>query len=312
MKKWIPGVLTTFIFISMLFSSKAVFNGAASGILLWFRIVLPTLFPFMLISSLLLATGGLTVISRTTGGIFRKIFATSGHGSYAVLCGFLCGYPMGAKSAADLIRAGKITDREGAYLLSFNNNTSPVFIMNFIVWKTLGQERLLLPTMLILYLVPVLISFATRKYYLNGEKYFQNCGSKRKKENAFRFAVVDDCMMGSFEAILKVGGYIILFSIILSLLRQLSLKIDLWYILLSSLEITNGIRLISGQFQGSVFCYPLILGLTSFGGFCAAAQTKCMLEGTKIRLFPYVIQKLAAAATASLFGFLYISLVSAI
>lgn len=308
MKKWGPGILTTCIFLAMLFSSKAVFDGAAGGLLLWFRVVLPTLFPFMMISALLLRTGGLTVISRTAGSIFRNIFATSGHGSYAVLCGFLCGYPMGAKSAADLIRNGKITEREGAYLLSFNNNTSPVFIMNYIVWKMLGQEQLLLPTMLILYLVPVLISFITRRYYLNGEKHFHNIGADQENGTAFHFSVIDDCLMDGFEAIVKVGGYIILFSIILSLLGQISPATDLWYILLSSLEITNGIRLISEQFQTSVLCYPLILGLTSFGGICAAAQTKCMLNGTGLRILPYIIQKLAAAATASLFGFIYIIL----
>ena len=55
-------------------------------------------------------------------------------------------------------------------------------------------------------------------------------------------------------------------------------------------------------------CYPLIMGLTSFGGFCSVAQTDCMLRGTGIHILPYLAQKLAAAAAASFLAYFYITL----
>ncbi len=54
--------------------------------------------------------------------------------------------------------------------------------------------------------------------------------------------------------------------------------------------------------------YPAVLGLTSFGGFCAAAQTQCMVQKAGFPLLPYLMQKLAAALTASLLGILYLFL----
>ena len=54
---------------------------------------------------------------------------------------------MGAKITADLIRNQSISVEEGTYLLSFCNNTSPIFIMNFLVWKTLDRKELLLPSL---------------------------------------------------------------------------------------------------------------------------------------------------------------------
>ena len=134
----------------MLFSPRKVFSGAEDGLLLWFNTVFPTLFPFMLISGLMMAGGGLDVISAIFGKALGRIFAVSGSGAFAVLTGFLCGYPMGAKAAADLMRSGRITKSEGQYLLSFCNNTSPAFIINFVVWKTISQEVLLSTSLIIL------------------------------------------------------------------------------------------------------------------------------------------------------------------
>ena len=163
MKHFPVTVLITLMFGAMLLFPKAVFNGASEGLLLWFQVVFPTLFPFMLITNLLMDSGGLAFISSIFRRPFRRIFGVSGNGSFAVLAGFLCGYPMGAKVTADLLRTGRITRAEGQYLLSFCNNTSPVFIINFIVWKTLGEDQLLLPSLAVLMGGPVLLSFLFRR-----------------------------------------------------------------------------------------------------------------------------------------------------
>ena len=293
----------------MLFSPRKVFSGAEDGLLLWFNIVFPTLFPFMLISGLMMAGGGLSVISRFFGKALGRIFAVSGSGAFAVLTGFLCGYPMGAKAAADLLRSGRITKNEGQYLLSFCNNTSPAFIINFVVWKTLGREDLLAPSLIILFGVPVFLSFFFRRFYLKGQRSFRAPeGSRDTPGRTPDFSLFDTCMMDSFGSIVKVGGYIIAFSILLSLCRDIG-DLPAVNFLLPSLEITNGVVMLREKIRDLRLCYPLIMGLTSFGGFCSVAQTDCMLQGTGIHILPYLAQKLAAAAAASFLAYLYITLV---
>nr|WP_294492339.1 transporter [uncultured Mediterraneibacter sp.] len=306
MRRISPGIIVVFVFLAMLFSPQEVFNGASEGLLLWFQIIIPTLFPFMLVSNLMLASGGLSIVARLSGGISRAIFGTSENGSFAVLAGFLCGYPMGAKVSADLLRANKITEQEAGYLLSFCNNTSPVFIINYIVWKSLGKEELLAPTLIILFIVPMLLSLVFRRYYLKGKKFFENVDLQEMPGRKFNLGLVDECMMNSFESIVKVGGYIILFSILISLLNGILSRNCPVFLLPAILEITNGIRMIAENIQNITVSYPLILGITTFGGLCAAAQTSCMLEGTGIKMLPYLIEKLAAALAASLIGYLYI------
>ena len=110
--------------------------------------------------------------------------------------------------------------------------------------------------------------------------------------------------MDSFEAIVKVGGYIIVFSVLLSLLDMLPVSQNLFLLTAPSLEMTNGILLLKKNLQDPLICYPAVIGLTSFGGFCSAAQTRCMLDGTGLKIGPYIIEKLAAALAASLMAFL--------
>lgn len=311
MKHFPAGIFVTALFAAMLIFPQAVFSGAEEGLLLWFQIIFPTLFPFLVVTSLLLSSGGLNLITRLFGGLFRRIFRVTQNGAFAVLAGFLCGYPMGAKVTADLLRAEKISDREARYLLSFCNNTSPVFIINFIVWKTFGDERLILPTLLILIGSPVLMSFIFRRIYLKGRHPFpEPSAALKEKKTRFDFSVLDSCMMNSFEAIVKVGGYIILFSVLLSLLEELSGQNSILIAAAPALEVTNGILLLSSSVSDPGLRYAAVLGLTSFGGLCSAAQTQCMLEGTGLSVIPYIIQKLTTAAAASLLSFIYLALFS--
>ena len=306
MKQLLSGLPVLVLFLAMLFSPKAVFEGAESGLLLWFQVVFPTLFPFMLVSGLMLSGGGLVVISRIFGRLFSTLFATSPNGSFAVIAGFLCGYPMGAKVSADLVRSGRISWDEGAYLLSFCNNTSPIFIMNFIVWKTFDREELMIPTLLILIGVPAFLSLFFRRFYLKGRKKFPDLSDKKKNNvKLLNFEMLDSCLADSFESIVKVGLYIIFFSILIALPGKLSAGHPLLAGILPTLEMTNGILMIHKAAPDLTVSYPLILGLTSFGGFCSAAQTKCMLKAASLPILPYIIQKLTAAAAASLLGIVY-------
>ncbi len=301
------------LFFVMLIFPKEVFTGASEGLLLWFQIILPTLFPFLLMTNLLLSTGSIHYISSAFGKGISHVFRVSPNGSFAVLVGFLCGYPMGAKTAADLTVSGYISQKEGQYLLSFCNNTSPVFILNFIVWKTLKEERLMLPTLCILMLSPIIVSFFTRKRYLSAGNEFCDLSVSDNRsivvsEHSQSFREVDLSIMNSFETLIKIGGYMMLFSVILRLFQNLPFSIPGMIYFLPFLEVTNGVVMISESVLPISIQYPAILGLTAFGGLCSVAQTQCMIQKAGFPIFPYIIQKLAAALTASLLGMLYLLL----
>ena len=286
----------------MLIFPRQTFEGASNGLLLWFQIVLPTLLPFIILSNLLIHTNGVTYISAIVKPFVQRLFRVSDYGCYAVFVGFFCGYPMGAKVVADLIQTEKISQQEGQYLLSFCNNTSPMFIISFIVMQNLKNESLLLGTLVILYLAPVVCSFLFRRLYK-----IQTRMSSQKIHNHtfdFDFQIFDTCIMNGFETITKVGGYIILFSILFSLAKQLPL---MWF--LPALEITCGVSHITSLGIPLAILFPYVLALTSFGGFCAIAQTNSMIQDTKLSIVPYIIQKLITALVTSLLAMIYIQFI---
>ena len=134
-------------FVMLLFPSE-VFEGAKSGLLLWFLTVLPTLFPFLLISRLLLDSCACSLLNKLLAPVISRLFGISAQGSFAFIVGFLCGYPMGAKITADLFHARQISKAEASYLLSFYNNTSPAFLIHYIVLGYFQNPRLIFPSVL--------------------------------------------------------------------------------------------------------------------------------------------------------------------
>lgn len=292
----------------MLSFPKLVFAGAGEGLVLWFGSVLPTLLPFMILSNLLIKTHAADLLVRVTGPLFSHIFHISGHGSFAAVTGFLCGYPMGSKTAADLLMEGEISQDEAQYLLSFCNNASPIFIISYIVLQNLRQERLLIPSLVILMISPVLASFIFRPFYSHYEKDFSKPSSSALRADAHEDGnLIDDCIMNGFEMITKVGGYIMLFSILTTFAKAaFSPEGILGNLLLSSLELTGGISLLCRSALSASETYFLCMVCTSFGGWCALAQTKCMISGTGLSIKPYIIQKLVTAMVTSLLCLIYL------
>lgn len=317
MKRYFFVIFLGGIFVVMLALPDTVFGGASQGLLLWFNTVLPTLFPFLIITGLLIRTHAVNLISAAAGPVLGPLFGISPNASFAVLGGFLCGYPMGAKIASDLVTEGHIEHREGAYLLSFCNNTSPMFILSYVVWQSLEDKSLALPSILILYASPVLSSFLFRRFYrhravhsgqrevLHSDNHCSTANSPGNKDSFLK--ILDQCIMDSCETITKVGGYIIVFSILLALLQTLPVNSLLWNgILLPSMEITAGVKMTAGTMFAFPLRYVLTMALTSFGGLCAAFQTQCMVQKSDFPMLPYIIEKLITAMVTSLFALLYI------
>lgn len=301
MRKFFLHILLLCFFFLILIFPGLTLNGAVSGLLLWYSVVLPTLLPFIIVTNLILHTNSFTFISNIFGGPFERFFSTSKAGTFAVMIGFLCGYPMGAKTIVNLYNNQSIPKNEAHYLLSFCNNASPMFIIGFLVTQTLGDTHLLLPTLICLYGAPVVVSFFTRRYY--GIKKSNTNTVIHLPPKGFTMAKVDESIMDGITLIVKIGGYIMLFSIFISLLTPLTLDIFPSFIYpLSLLEVTNGIKILSST-SSFTLPYLQLIFITAFGGLCAIAQTQCVLQDSDLSIFPYFIQKIITAIIAVIIGY---------
>lgn len=309
MKKMISIICMTGLFICMLLFPQAAFQGASNGLILWFNTVLPTLLPFIILSNLLIQTGTIDLIARAVSPVLCRLFRVSPYGAFTVLIGFLCGCPMGSKITADLLRMNYISREEGRYLLSFCNNTSPMFIISYIIWQNLNRTDTTLPLLGIMLSAPILLSFIFRFLYHIPKDIYRQSRPHSPLHSQGLAGSLDTCIMNGFETITRIGGYIILFSICICLIGQIPVRIPLLKsVILPSLELTTGVTMLC-QSSLSINAKTIwTLTLAAFGGWCAAAQTRSMIQDAGLPLVPYIIEKLATAMITSflVYGYLFL------
>ena len=298
------------LFFSMLSFPQTVFTGASYGLVLWFRHVLPTLLPYMILINVLICTPALHWICRITSTFLCPLLGTSYYGTFAVLTGFLCGYPMGAKTTSDLLNVNKISRSEASYLLSFCNNTSPAFILSYVVAQNMKERNLCIPFFLILTFTPLMLSFIFRLFYRLPES---SCsfpqvtpGSFSNPSESISNSFLDRCILNAFESVTKVGGYMMMFSVLIQLLASVLPNTIFSLLLYSSLEISTGIRLLFSSALYTTEKIILCAFLTSFGGWCCIAQTYSMTSSSQLPILPYITAKLVTALVTSLLISAYI------
>lgn len=288
------------LLLYMLLFPKKVLADSLAGLDLWFHTVLPSLLPFMILSNVLIGANVVSQLMRPFSGFFRHVLGLSPEGGYAWLLGLFCGFPMGARLTGDMYRQHRISREEAGYLLTFANQSSPMFLSTYVVLHGLGDSTLTLPVFVIFYAS----AFLTSLVFRIRSRRFGLPPSKPKKEVPEQTSygnLLDTSIMNGFEIITRLGGYIILFSILAGIVLQFPAPLHTAAPFLSGLtEITTGIHTISGTTLPLQVKFTAIVCCTAFGGFSTVAQTSCMLNGTGLSIFTYLKGKLVNAAVAGL------------
>lgn len=146
--------------------------------------MVPVLLPFMILSGTLIRMGMTDSLIRPVKPLFGRIFRLPGPGIYVILVGFLCGFPMGARTIADLRNRQELSSEEGQYLLAFCNNLGPVYFLGFVL--PLLHRKLLFPYVFGMYGVPLLYGISLRYSVYK-------IGFRRKQTN-----LLEEIMLRSF------------------------------------------------------------------------------------------------------------------
>lgn len=135
-------LLSTFCFLLILRNSDVAIAYMGRGLTLCVNTVIPSLFPFMVISELLVGSGAGEALGRILSKPMQWLFGASGAGSSAVVLGSLCGFPVGASTAVSLYDHNLISKRECEHLLTFVSNPSSAFLITAVGVSMYGNRRL--------------------------------------------------------------------------------------------------------------------------------------------------------------------------
>lgn len=282
------------LLLFLLFHPKEALTGVKNGLGLWLNIMIPTLLPFLILTGALLKTGNIRKLLKPSAFFWKTFFGLSPAGAYVLILGLLCGYPMGAKLAHDLYINQQISHREGEYLLTFSCNASPAFIISYLSGILL-KNKISAVQMILTFLAADLFCMLFFRFVVyRGHTVDSVCVNKIKKETYQQDstgAILDVSIMDGFETITRLGGYILIFSLILACIRfYWPFHAQSCMLFTAPLELTTGLEQIADAPLPWKSRYLASMILTSFGGFCVMAQTKSVLENS-LSLIPYAISK---------------------
>lgn len=290
----IPLLLSILLSFMIAFPAQSL-DASKSGLLLWFDTLLPTLLPFLIISQLIMKTETIDFMERMAGIVLSRLFHCSPKGGFCILCGFLCGYPIGARLITLALQDGELDIDEAQYLLPICNNVSPMFCISYGISKVIGTENML-PYLLIIYGSPLVYGMITRPV-----KYSQNFISKKEQTSKTEsiFQLMDVCIIDSFLIMIKICGYLIIFSLISRCLLCIIPKYPMLATAVSCiLEITSGLSMVS-TFQNSFLKELFCIHTLAFGGICCMMQIHSIIHTTNLSLKKYVYSKIVITLFAA-------------
>ena len=124
----------------LLLDAAEVRTAVTEGLSLCTRSVIPSLFPFLAVSALLMSLGFGEWRSGPLSGLVA-LYRIGGAGASALLLGLVGGYPVGARTAASLVSDGVLSKEEGERLLTFCNNSNPAFLITVLGLGVFGSVR---------------------------------------------------------------------------------------------------------------------------------------------------------------------------
>ena len=308
MKKKISQLSVILLLLFLLCYPTEALAAARNGLKLWLETLLPTLLPFMILTGILVHTDWITKILQPTAPFFKVVFGLSPGGAYVFLLGLLTGYPMGAKLTADLYYAGKISRQEAEYLLTFCNNPSPAFLITYVGHICLEGKLHTGFLVGILFLSDMICMCFFRFTVYRKSRLFSFYTQKTSRSEYTSVGLLDSVIMSSFETMAKLGGYILMFSILSAAISHFwYLTSQGKYIFLGLIEVTTGLNglLLSG-FPYSVRVL-FALCISAFGGVCIMAQTKSVL-GKELSLHPYASAKCMNAAVTAVLTLIFLQI----
>lgn len=286
------------------------------GLLLCYNVILPSLFPFFILSSLVVSLGLSGYLGRLLEPVMAPVFHVSGCCASALVLGFIGGYPVGARTAISLYESGACSRTETERMLAFCNNSGPAFILGVVGAGVFADSRvgvlLCLTHMAASLCVGVLFRF-----YKRGDLPRSGGRSTQIRAERFSTALVD-AVTGSLRSTLSICAFVTLFTVVIRMLTTagvfglLSALLErllgplglstLWAqrLLTGALELSSGVWSLTGagSLSGKLSMAAFMLG---WAGVSVHCQVLTFIGGSGLSTRTYFWGKLLHGGLSALF-----------
>lgn len=297
------------LIIIVLSQPEATFQYAYQGLYQWAAKMVPTLFPFMMISSVMVYTGMDKELGNMLSIVLKKIYHFSSYGLYAIFMGFFCGFPMGAKVVSELYENHKISKEEAQALLTFCNNIGPAYFMGIIIpiLHACGYENTV-PFILGMYGIPaiygIFIGRVAAKKIGKFDINYKNTKELQAANSTMSFpAALKQACIDNTQSLIILGGYITFTNAFRIFLDFLPFSVHVKNILSSFLEIIGGVQTIYSTTLLTSQKIFWIMTALCFSGISCLMQTSSFLEKSGLSLMNYLKHKSIITAISVIYYF---------
>ena len=273
--------LCLFAFLLCLCFPEISGSGIKNGLTLIAGQVLPALYPFILLTTLFKY-----LVIHNNKYRFMPVFI-----------GFLSGYPLGAKIAADYDdAAGKFLPAQSVLLIC--NNPSPAYMISFVGLHCLKDPSLGMR----MYAAIIAGNLATGLLFgIFGKRYAGNkkTAHRTSVQTPSSASLPDRVIHDTFAIIINISSYVLIFSVAAAFIQKIFfLPPIVQGIFAGMLEMTTGIQILTAQSMALTTKLCLMTGLVSFGGLSIMAQTNSMISGSALSIKKYMAEKAIAVTIA--------------
>lgn len=280
------------VMLILILDGQTALGGAREGVNLCIQTVVPSLFPFFFLSGVFM--DAITGVQVSALGYLGKLFSIPKGLEGLLVCGFLGGYPVGARCIGKLHRNSQISKAEAQRLLRYCCNAGPAFM--FGMAGGMFPKKWMIWMLWLIHIASAwMVSLMESSSSVGSVRHFSSDSS------------LESPMGSSVSAILKVCGWVVLFRVLLSFLNRWLiwiLPVEVQVIVSGLLDLTNGI--LDLRHIGDIpLRFVLCSGMLAWGGLCVIMQTRSVLEGLSIfdyiqgKAFQTILSLLLAA------GFMY-------
>ena len=298
----------------LLFPVQSV-AAAKSGLQLCGNVIIPSLFPFFVLSSFCMEIGLVQYLGRVLEPLMRPLFRVSGACASAFVLGIIGGYPVGAKTAIALYEKRMISRDEAERLLAFCNNCGPAFIFGVVGAGVFSSSAVGLLLYLIHILSSVLVGLLFR--FRGSRTVSAGCAAPTEEAPAFSAAFTAS-VRSAMQSTLSICAFVLFFTVIIRLLvlsgvlRGAAALLGTLLapfggtdaaaekLLIGAIEMSSGVASLSGSAGAMSTQLSLAAFILGWAGLCVHCQVLSFLGSSDLSVRTYLAGKLAHGVISAL------------
>jgi sporulation integral membrane protein YlbJ len=333
------GLLAVSLLALIIFFPSEAFNASLKGVSIWWDVLFPALFPFFVISELMLGVGIVHFFGTILDPLMRPVFRIPGIGGFVMAMGFAAGYPVGARLTSQLWEQQLVNREEGERLVAFTTSSDPIFLIGAVAIGFFHDPGLagilaaahygsaLLLALLMRFHgkrrpddaaapVSVFLQAPSRGLWVRA---FDAMHAARLKDGRSLGEMLNQAVKSGLQLVFVIGGLVVFFAVVMEVLASAHMMNILyaginallqWFGIATELseavanglfEVTLGAKAAGGAGAHISLMHKTAIAafILSWAGLSVHAQIVSLLHQTNLRYLPFLAARLVHGLLAA-------------